>query len=243
MRKLILKTLTLKFLCLFFFGMAHAQSTDEIRQKLEKNLGDGATVEKIAPSPYAGLYEVVIQGQIFYTDKNADYFFVGRMLDSRSKKDLTQERMAKLHAADLFSSPLVIKRINGDGKRVITVFSDPNCGYCKKYDHVLKQLKNTTIHLVLFPFLSQDSVEKARNIWCASNPLQAYEDWMSQGKVPPTAAASCKFPLKEIQAFARAWGVKATPISFFRDGSRLEGGADLGEVEKILQSIPDTTSK
>ena len=77
--------------------------------------------------------------------------------------------MGKLAAASLAkSTDSAVKRVKGNGKRVIYTFEDPNCGYCKELQKELAKLNDVTIYTFLWPILSQDSVDKSKAIWCAA---------------------------------------------------------------------------
>src|SRR5688572_24168193 len=93
-------------------------------------------VESVARTPFAGIYEVVVDGQVFYTDDKVSYLFSGNLIDMRARepRNLTQEASGKLAAAALGkATDSAIKRVKGSGKRVVYTFEDPNCGYCKEF--------------------------------------------------------------------------------------------------------------
>ena len=114
-----------------FASLAVADEAD-IKKAMEARLG--AKVESVSKSGYLGLYEVYADGAIFYTDDKVSAIVVGgQMIDAKSMKNVTDERMKKLTAIRFSDLPLdrAIKQVRGDGKRVLATFEDPNCGYCK----------------------------------------------------------------------------------------------------------------
>ena len=104
----------------------------------------------------------------------------------------------------------------GDGSRVIAVFEDPNCGYCKQFRKTtLNEIDNVTVYTFLYNILREDSFTKSAGVWCASDRNKAWDDWMLNGKQPPAAPASCATPNQEIVALGRKIGVSGTPTIIF----------------------------
>lgn len=218
-----------------------AQNTTEasIKKALEPRLG-GAKIESIRETPYGGLYEVRVSGDILYTDKKGEYLFIGRVYDTKTSTDLTTARLEEINKIKFSDLPLemALKQVKGNGKRTIAVFEDPNCGYCKRLRQTtLKDIDNVTIYTFMYNILSQDSFEKSKNIWCASDRNKAWDDWMINGKLPPTAPAACETPNDKVVALGQKLKIQGTPAIFFTDGSRIPGAIDLKSLEAKLQSI------
>ncbi|MGZ3253596.1 MAG: DsbC family protein [Burkholderiaceae bacterium] len=212
-----------------------------IKKKVEGNLHEGVSVESVIKTPYGGLYEVrTTNGEILYSDKEAKYLFIGRILNTATMEDYTKtrtEEINKIKFADLpFDS--AIKMVKGDGKRVIAVFEDPNCGYCKHLRQTLSTMNNITVYTFMFNILAEDSNVKAKNIWCSPDRLKAWDDWMLNGKAAPAAPASCTSdPNEKIYALGRKIRINGTPAIFFADGSRIPGAVDEKTIEQKFASI------
>ena len=218
-----------------------AETTVEanIKKALEPRLG-GAKIESVKQTPYGGLYEVRVAGDILYTDKKGDYLFIGHVYDTKTQRDLTRERIDDINKIKFSDLPLdlALKQVKGDGKRVIAVFEDPNCGYCKRLRQTtLKEIDNVTIYTFMYNILSQDSFEKSKNIWCAPNRVKAWDDWMINGKTPPAAPASCESPNDKVAELGQKLKIQGTPAIFFTDGTRIPGAVDLKTLEAKLSSI------
>jgi thiol:disulfide interchange protein DsbC len=220
---------------------APAQTSKEaaIKKMVEARLGDGVKVDSIAKTPYAGLYEVRIGGDIVYTDAKADFLFVGRILDTRTQKDYTRARLEdinKIKFADLpFDSAL--KMVKGNGKRVIAVFEDPNCGYCKRFRQTLGDMENVTVYTFMYNILSEDSAVKSKNIWCSPDRAKAWDEWMLNGKAAAAAPANCATPNDKIFELGRKMKITGTPTVFFADGTRIPGAVDAKTLEEKFASI------
>ena len=218
-----------------------AQNTVEanIKKSLEPRLG-GAKIESVKETPYGGLYEVRVTGDILYTDKKGEYLFIGHVYDAKSSRNLTRERIDDINKIKFSDLPLemAMKQVKGNGKRVIAVFEDPNCGYCKRLRQTtLKEIDNVTIYTFMYNILSEDSFVKSKNIWCASDRVKAWDDWMINGKLPPTAPAACETPNDKVAALGQKLKIQGTPAIFFTDGSRIPGAVDLKSLEAKLQSL------
>jgi len=210
-----------------------------IKKNIEPRLG-GAKIESIKETPYSGLYELRVGGDILYTDKKGEYLVIGHVYDAKTTRDLTRERIDDINKIKFSDLPLssAIKQVKGDGKRVIAVFEDPNCGYCKRLRQTtLKNMDNVTIYTFMYNILSDDSFVKSKNIWCAPDRAKAWDDWMINGKAAPVAAATCDNPNDKVLALGQQLKITGTPAIFFTDGSRIPGAVDQATLEKKLQSI------
>lgn len=218
-------------------GYAQADEA-EIRIKLAQRIPDLPKIEDIRTSAIPGMYEVALaSGEVFYTDEHGEYIIHGDLVQTKTMRNLTEERQAKLSQFDFSALPLqdaVVWKV-GTGKRRMAIFADPNCGYCKRLEHDMQQLKDVTVYTFLIPILGGDSPQKAQNIWCSKNNTQVYRDWMLDGVAPPRfMGMSCATPMDRNLALARKLRVEATPALFFENGSRIRGAAGVAEIEKRL---------
>jgi len=224
-----------------------AQNTVEanIKKALEPHLG-GAKIESVKETPYGGLYEVRVAGDILYTDKKGEFLVIGQVYDVKSSRNLTRERIDDINKIKFSDLPLemALKQVKGNGKRVIAVFEDPNCGYCKRLRQTtLNEIDNVTIYTFMYNILSQDSFTKSKNIWCAPNRNKAWDDWMINGKVPPAAPAACESPNDKVLALGQKLRITGTPAIFFSDGTRIPGAIDLKSLEEKLDSLEAKPAK
>ncbi|MDB5761215.1 MAG: DsbC family protein [Herminiimonas sp.] len=235
----------IKLAVLVLFGLVTATTFGEtaqeatIKKLIEPRLGDGASVDSVTKTPYAGLFEVRVGGDIFYTDAQAKYLFVGRVLDAKTSQDYTRARIDdinKIKFADLpFDSAL--KMVKGNGKRVIAVFEDPNCGYCKRFRHTLQEMDNVTVYTFMYNILAEDSAVKSKNIWCTADRAKAWDEWMLNGKAAAVAPGNCATPNDKIFELGRKLKITGTPTIFFTDGTRIPGAIDAKELEGKFASI------
>lgn len=195
-------------------------------------------LESVNKTPFAGIYEVLLDGQMFYTDEKVTYLFSGNLLDMRGPqpRNLTQEATNKLAAATLAkSTDFAVKRVKGNGKRVIYTFEDPNCGYCKELQKELVKLNDVTIYTFLWPILSQDSIDKSKAIWCARDRGKAWDDLMLKG-IAPTGKRDCETPIDKNARLAQRFGLRGTPGVYLVNGDQIGGYVPVDKLEAGLAS-------
>lgn len=213
-----------------------------IRKNIAERLPDFPKIDEVNKTPIPGLYELRIGTDVLYSDEQGNYVIEGSLIDTRSRTNLTQAREDKLNAIDFASLPLkdAVVWKQGNGARRIAVFADPNCGYCKRFEHELQQVKNVTVYTFLIPILGGDSPEKSANIWCAKDSTRTWREWMLEGKTPPRNMGSCETPMTRNLALSRKYKINATPAIIFEDGSRNPGMVSAQDLEKRLASNPAT---
>ncbi len=219
---------------------AETPQEGKVKKLIEERMGEGAKVEAVTKTPYSGLFEVQANGNIFYTDSKAEYLFVGQIIDAKdTTKNFTQKRLAEINKIKFSDLPLdlAMKKVKGDGKRVIAVFADPNCGYCKQLEQSMKALDNVTVYTFMFNILSADSAKISKDIWCAADKNKAWENWMLSGNAPSAGAADCIDPGEKIYGLGKKLRVDGTPTIFFADGSRISGAIDVKDFEEKFAEI------
>jgi len=218
------------------FASAFAQDA-AIRKNLAERIPQLPKIDEISKTPIAGIFEIRVNGtDIYYTDAQGNYLIQGNLIDTKNRRNLTEERVDKLTAIRFDTLPFkdAFTIVRGTGKRQLAVFEDPNCGYCKRFERNLQKVNNVTIHLFLYPILGADSGEKSKAVWCAKDKAKAWQDWMVRD-VPLPAASSCDTTvLARNVELGRKFKVTGTPTLVFVDGSRVPGAVGADEVEKRL---------
>ena len=232
-----ISTLTALVCTLALSPLASAQE-DVIRKNLPARLPQFKQIDEVRKAEIPGLYEVRVDGtEIFYTDAKADFLIEGNLIDTRSKRNLTEERVEKLTAIKFDSLPLkdAFAVVRGNGERKLAVFEDPNCGYCKRFERDLQKVDNVTIYMFLYPILGADSVEKSKAIWCAKDRGTAWLDWMLREQLPSSASGGCDATaLSRNVELGRKYKINGTPTLLFTNGSRVPGAVDAKKVEQML---------
>jgi len=107
-----------------------------------------------------------------------------------------------------------IKQVRGNGELTLVSFEDPNCSYCIKLDKNLNLLDNVTLYTFLIPLLSEDSIIKARRIWCDPNPASAWNDWMLKRRLPPGAGGCDTTAIDKNLELGETMGIRGVPHLF-----------------------------
>jgi len=229
-----IKLFLLSLLVYMLSSIVHA---DEV--SLKKTLSTyfpNEKIEVLKKMSSLQLYEVVVGNQLFYVDEKANYFFSGYLFDLKNEKNLTEERLQEIRGArrvDINSLPLeyAIKEVKGNGKRKLVIFSDPNCGYCKRLEKELLHINNVTIYTLLYPILN-GSKEIAEAIWCSDNRLESWSNFMVNGVSPN--GAGCATPIDTLLQIGKKHGFNSTPTIIFTNGTIIPGMISAEMIEKKL---------
>ena len=210
-----------------------------IRRVVESKLG-GAKVEGVQPTPLPGIYEVRFRSgenvQIVYTNTDATHIIIGRLVDVKTDRDLTDERLRKFSAINIDTLPLdlAVRVQRGNGKRSLVVFSDPYCPACKQFEKVLATIDDITIHYFMYPVIRPELAEHSRAVWCAPDRSKAWLDLALRGK-PVSGAPKCDgAPLDKVMELGTKLGVRSTPTMFLATGERLRGVTNAPELKSLL---------
>jgi len=209
-----------------------------IRQALAQRLPQLKAVDEIKPAGVSGLYEVRVNGsEIYYTDAKGDFLIDGQIIETKTRRNITEDRIAKLTAIPFDSLPIkdAFTLVRGNGQRKMAVFEDPNCGYCKRFERDLQKVDNVTVYLFLYPVLGPDSVKKSQDIWCAKDRAVAWQDWMLREQAAGAANAACDTgAVARNVELGRKYKITGTPTLLFVNGARVPGAVDNARVEQAL---------
>jgi thiol:disulfide interchange protein DsbC len=211
----------------------------QVRKALAERIPSLGKVDEISRTPIPNLFEVRVGTEIFYSDPTATYVIYGQIIDTKAKKNLTEERTDKLLAIDFDSLPVkdAFVIVRGNGKRKLAMFEDPNCGYCKRFERDLQKIDNVTIYMFLYPILGNDSVEKSKAVWCAKDRGAAWLDMMVRDKNADKADEKCDTSaITRNVEYGRKNKITGTPTLLFTDGTRVPGAIGAADVEKLLSA-------
>ena len=183
-------------------------------------------IESIKPSPIPGYKEVSVGGQVVYVSTDGKYLIQGSLMELATRENLTDASEAVLRRGVLDAVPrerrIVFSPANP--KYRVTVFTDIDCGYCRKmHAQIADYMKaGISVEYLFFPRagLSSESYTKAQNVWCAKDRRKALTDAKADR---PVTKATCPNPIAMDYALGRKVGVDGTPAIYGPDGTQLGG--------------------
>ncbi len=216
---------------------ATAQANEAVIRKALSEQFPGAQISSVTKTPYSGLFEVYLDGQIVYIDAKGQYVFIGDMVDLKNRTNLTQARLNKLQAVKWDTLPLnnALKTVKGKGERKLVVFSDVDCPYCRKFEEELTKVDNITVYTFLYPIegLHPKAVQTSKQIWCAPDRNKAWDDYITRGTVPRNDG-KCANPVDATIALGSKLKVSGTPTLIFANGQRVPGMVPAAQLERLL---------
>lgn len=218
-----------------------ALGPDSLRTVVEQLIG--AKVEAFGPAPIPGLYEAIVNGNVYYVDSTGKYVVDGHIVDVATRSSLTAKRKMEFEqansepfdAADLNFAD-AIKTVYGKPtpNRVLVTFEDPRCGFCRKLHQDISGIENLVVYTFQVSFLGDASRRLNEAIWCSSDRPKAWADVMKGGTA--VAAASCDLAaLDRNMDLARKYRVTGTPTMYTATGRRIVGAVGREAIEAALK--------
>lgn len=212
-----------------FVALPVMAADDEAVQQLKNDLVKvfGGHPDAVNEAPVDGLYEVTYGPKLYYVSLDGRYLFTGELYDLKSRTNLTEQnragaRLKALSAID--ESSMIVYKAKGEEKHVVTVFTDIDCGYCRKLHSGMAKMNELgiTVRYMAFPRagINSPSYDKAVSVWCAKDRNKAM-DVAKSGKKPEPA--TCDAPVKEHYAMGQMLGVTGTPALVLQDGTLMPG--------------------
>lgn len=215
---------------------ASAAPHQAIRDAIHK-LVPTARIDSIVKAPVPGFYEVVASGQVVYVSADGKYMMQGKLFDLAQRKDLTAARMDTVRKSALAKVPDANKLVfaPADPKYRVTVFTDLDCGYCRKlHTHIAAFNKEgIAVDYLFFPRtgLNTPSYAKAVSVWCSGDRKKAFT-LAKMGTDPEPA--QCNNPVASEFDLGQQLGIGGTPTIIASDGSVIGGYLT---PEQMLQKV------
>jgi len=233
------KVIKIAALSLFALTLPIANADENaIRQSMAKSM-PSMKIDSVQASEVKGLYEVMVGANIFYVSEDGKYLLQGRLVDVAARKDLTEAKLSN-------ARKLAIEKIGQENmivfkpkikKYTVTVFTDIDCGYCRKLHSEIDQYlaQGITIQYLFFPRAGKgsDSYNKAVSVWCAKDRNAALTD-AKKGNTPP--AKTCDNPVDEHMQLGADFDVKGTPMIVTEKGNIYPGYLPAKQLVEALES-------
>ena len=214
---------------------------DAAARKALQELVPQAKIDVVEQAPVPGFRQVIVGGQMIYISDDGKYLLQGTLYDTRNKRDLTGARLAvdnKRKVDAVSQDQRIVFSPSGKPKYKITVFTDIDCGYCRKLHAEVPELNKRGIEVdyLFFPRsgVGTPSFDKAVSVWCAADRKTAFTA-AKAGKDP--APLKCDNPVSEQFALGMQVGVSGTPTIIAPDGSKIGGYLPPDQMLAKLQAL------
>ena len=217
---------------------AEADSAAAIRKALTKIVSPGQNIE-IMPAPIEGMSEVLLGNQVYYATNDGKYILQGNLIELATRTDLTEERLKGIRLAllDEVATQDMIVFAAPQERHVITVFTDIDCGYCRKLHREVGDYNKhgISVHYLSFPRsgLNSPSYKKAVAVWCSKDRNQAMTLAKNGETVPDV---NCDNPVQKEYLLGQRVGIQGTPAIVLEDGSLLPGYVPADKLARELES-------
>jgi len=223
----MMKKFTAAWLMAGFVSTAFAQTEAEsLQQKLQTTM-PSMQIESVKASEIKGLYEVSVGSDILYVSADGRYLIQGKMFDIVAKKEITEEKLKKVRANLINAVPEAefITFKAAQEKYRIHIFTDIECGYCRKLHSEIEQYlaEGITIQYLFYPRAGKGSgaYNKAVSVWCSDDKNAALTTAKSgNGSL---ATKVCKNPVDAHMALGESLGVRGTPMMITETGTIFPG--------------------
>jgi len=218
------------------YGEVTGDAAKRIRASVEK-LIPGMTVDSIRTTPIAGLYEVALGPRLVYMTDNGRFLVQGSIIDVEKKENITEARagVARMRAIDALGEDQMLVFGPKNAPHTVTVFTDIDCGYCRKLHGEMAKYNDAGIRVryLFFPRAGEgsDAYKKAVSVWCAGDRKQALTDAKAGKDIP---AKTCPNPVDEHMTMGELVGVSGTPFMVLPDGGDLPGYVPAERLKRIL---------
>ncbi len=227
--------------CSVVSSAALADSASEIatvKQAVQRAIPDGSP-ESVTPAPIPGFYEVVMGAQVFYVSADGKLLLDGNLYDLQTRRNLTDDRKSESRKkiVDAIDESTMVVFEPKDVKYTVTVFTDIDCGYCRKLHSEIRSYmdKGIKIRYAAFPRSGKDtpSYYKAIGVWCAKDRKTALTNAKLGGAVEEK---KCDHPIDKHMAAGLSIGVSGTPTMVFPNGHVVPGYVNAGQLVQILEN-------
>jgi thiol:disulfide interchange protein DsbC len=226
--------------CFILFPLVLLSTARADEAAIKKSLSSfmpQAGIDSIKPSEVDGVYEVKTGSEILYVSGNGKYILQGQLIDIEAKKNITETKKADLRKAALekVGPDKMIVFEPKTSKHTVSVFTDIDCGYCRKLHSEIDQYlaQNITVRYLFFPRAGKgsESYKKAISVWCAADRQKALT---AAKKNEPLEQKNCDNPIDQHMALGEDFGMSGTPMIVTEKGNILPGYVPAPQLAGVL---------
>ena len=216
-------------------GTPAARAVDAVRK-----VNPQISVDQVEAAPIAGFQQVIVGGQVVYVSNDGKYLMQGTLFDIDAKKDLGEAALAKVRQQLLKTIPASDRIVfaPANPKYAVTVFTDVECGYCRKLHSQIADYnkQGIAVEYVAFPRmgLGSEDFRKMVAVWCSANPKQALTDAKNDRPVPER---NCTNPVAMQYTLGQRMGLTGTPMILTEDGTQVGGYVPPEQLRAALDKL------
>jgi thiol:disulfide interchange protein DsbC len=204
---------------------AAAAGTPEARARAAlRSINPQIEIESIAPAPIPGFRQAIVGGQVVYVSDDGKYLMQGTLYDVRGRRDMAEDALKALRRKLVATVPVSDRIASKDPKYTVTVFTDVECGYCRKFHSQIADYNRLGISVQYLAFprmgLGSPDFRKMEAVWCSADRRQALTDAKNDRQVP---YRNCTNPVTMEYELGRRAGLTGTPMVLAPDGTQLGG--------------------
>lgn len=223
---------------------------DRARQAIE-SINPQVTIDRIGAAPLPGFREVIVSGQVLYVSDDGKYLLQGSLFDVAEKKDLGQAGLATVRKKLVATVPVADRIVfaPANPKYTVSVFTDIECGYCRKLHEDIAEYnkRGIAVEYLAFPRQGLDSPDYQAmvSVWCAPDRKRALTDAKAGKRV---TQRTCENPVASQYALGQRVGLTGTPMILAEDGTQMPGYMPPDALLATLQALeappaePDTAA-
>lgn len=205
---------------------AWAKDKFELVEERIRTLAPSAQTVAVSETPMNGILQVQVGGEIVYATEDGKYLLQGRVIDMDTREDLTEISKAQIRK-DILHNVDAAQQITFAPNHPVhdlTVFTDIDCGYCRKLHSQIAEYnaQGIAVHYMAFPRagIGSPSYDKAVSVWCAKDQKEALTSAKAGNDPKPL---QCDNPVDEQYQMGLELGVSGTPALLTEDGRLIPG--------------------
>lgn len=234
----------MKFSLFFLLGLVISPLTlanDKLEEDLKMALSGllpDVQIDSVKSTPIEGLYQVTIGPDIIYMTGDGNYVIKGELLDLKGRRNITEDVRAdaRVEILESINKDEYIEFASENMRDAIYVFTDVDCGYCRKLHQDVPELnsRGISVRYLAYPRAGVNSAtgQEMSNVWCADNRQDALTASKNREGVEEK---SCNDPVAEQYKLGQKLGVRGTPAIYLQNGRMLPGYMPPNEIVKQLR--------
>lgn len=219
--------------------LSSSQAAEPDLSKLRSALG-GADPDSVSESIIAGLYEVVMGAQVLYLSEDGRFVIQGQIVDLQTSSNVTEKKMGELRLAAVNAvgeENMVIFAPEQTAKHTVSIFTDVDCGYCRKLHQEMSSYLEQGIRIRYLAFpragINSESYDKAVSAWCSDDP----QDAITRLKLGETIETrTCENPVANQYNLGIQLGVQGTPSIITEKGNMIPGYVPADRLTQMLEN-------